>query len=102
MDKIIDLRRGLVLQKGFLPGEAIPAIRNLELFGDVTGKGPSYKADWALNRNVPHVYTTPNAPEVLLWVGCSGAFNPEYQKTTRGFIKLLRAGGIDFSILAHE
>ncbi|MFC1864195.1 (Fe-S)-binding protein, partial [Thermodesulfobacteriota bacterium] len=102
MDKIIEIRRGLVLQKGSLPGEAISVLRNMELYGDVNGKGPSRKADWALNRNVPHVSSSSNAPEALLWVGCSGAFNPEYQKTTRDFVKLLRAGGIDFSILAHE
>jgi Fe-S oxidoreductase len=39
---------------------------------------------------------------VLLWVGCSGAFHPAYQQTTRDLVKLLKAGGVDFAILGPE
>lgn len=102
MDKIIEMRRGLVLQEGCLPSEAIPIIRNLELYGDVNGKGLSHRADWALNRNVPHLSESSNGHEVMLWVGCSGAFHPEYQETTRDLVKLLQTGGVDFGILAYE
>ena len=101
MDKLIELRRNLVLQQGNLPAEAIATIRNLELYGDVNGKGPARKPDWALNRDVAHVSSSSTA-QVLLWVGCSGAFHPEHQQTTRDLVKLLKAGGVDFGILAHK
>ena len=102
LDKILELRRHQTLAKGALPAEAAPMIRNLELFGDVNGKGAAHKADWALNRDVPQVAATNAAPDVLVWVGCSGAFHPTYQQSTRDLVRVLRAAGIDFAILAGE
>ncbi len=102
LDKIIELRRNRVMQQGRLPSEAVSMIRNLELFGDVNGKGPAHRADWAFNRQVPRVASAPAPPEFLLWVGCSGAFHPTAQQTTRDLIRLLRTGGVDFAILAQE
>lgn len=101
MDKVLEMRRGRVLGGGELPGEAVAMIRNLTLFGDVNGKGAAHKADWAMNREVP-VLSAPGSVEVLLWVGCSGAFHPAYQETTRALVRLLKAGGVNFGILAHE
>ena len=98
MDKILEMRRSRVLANGALPAEAVTAVRNLELYGDVNGKGVSHKSDWALNRNVP-IVSESKAPEVLLWVGCSGAFHPEYQETTRCMVKILQAAKVDFAIL---
>ena len=102
LDKILELRRHQTLAKGALPAEAAPMIRNLELFGDVNGKGAAHKADWALNRDVPQVSSTGSVPGVLVWVGCSGAFHPAYQQTTRDLVLVLRAAGVDFAILAGE
>jgi Fe-S oxidoreductase/nitrate reductase gamma subunit len=102
MDKVLEMRRGRVLNQGTLPGEALTAIRNLELFGDVNGKGVAHKSDWALNRDVARIRSKQDRPEVLLWVGCSGAFHPEYQETARSLVKLLKAARVDFAILDHE
>jgi len=102
MDKVLEMRRSRVLDQGTLPGEALTAIRNLELFGDVNGKGAAHKSDWAMNCDVPLITDLSDPPEVLLWVGCSGAFHPEYQETARCLVKLLRAGQVNFAILGHE
>ena len=102
LDKILELRRQETLQGGRLPAEAAPMIRNLELYGDVNGRGAANRADWALNCGVPRVTPFASAPEVLLWVGCSGAFHPGYQKTTRDMVRLLDAAGVEFAILAEE
>lgn len=102
LDKILELRRHLVMQQGRLPSEAAGMIRNLELFADVNGKGQAHRADWAFNRKIPRVGSSSAPPEVLLWVGCSGAFHPAAQQTSRDLVKLLRAGGVDFAILAQE
>jgi Fe-S oxidoreductase/nitrate reductase gamma subunit len=103
MDKILELRRYRVLQLGQVPTEATAMIRNLELFGDVNGKGPAHKVDWALNRNVFRIRTkAAPPPEVLLWVGCSGAFHPAHQQTTRALVSILQAAEVDFRILAEN
>ena len=102
MDKIIELRRNQVLQQGALPEEAIAMVRNLELYGDINGRGIARRADWAFNRQVSRVTSSTFPPEVLLWVGCSGAFHPEYQETTRDFVRLLKAANMNFGILAQQ
>lgn len=102
MDKILDMRRYQVLGRGLLPIEARSMIRDLEIFGDVNGKGLAHRGDWALNLGVPHISDEGLNPEILLWVGCSGAFHPKYQETTRAMVRILKAGGINFGILGKE
>jgi Fe-S oxidoreductase/nitrate reductase gamma subunit len=99
LDKIMDMRRYRVMEKGALPPEAKTAIRNLEIYGDVHGKGISHRLDWAFNRGVPLVS---EASEVLLWVGCAGAFHPRYQDAARAMAKILKAAGVPFGILGKE
>jgi Fe-S oxidoreductase len=41
-------------------------------------------------------------PELLLFVGCSGAFHPRNQETSRAMVKILKRAGIDFAILGKE
>jgi Fe-S oxidoreductase/nitrate reductase gamma subunit len=106
LDKIIDMRRYQVMGKARLPAEARPMIRDLELYGDVQGKGVAHRADWAVNREVSQLFQNPEQPasdvELLLWVGCSGAFHPRNQETSRAMVKILKAAGIRFAILGKE
>lgn len=106
LDKIIDMRRYQVMGKARLPSEARPMIRDLELYGDVQGKGVAHRADWAMNREVPQLSNvsrnTGLDAEYLLWVGCSGAFHPRNQETSRAMVKILKSAGIRFAILGKE
>lgn len=101
-DKILDMRRYQVLGRGRLPTEARPMIRDLEIYGDVNGKGLAHRRDWALSLGVPHISDEGLDPEILLWVGCSGAFHPKGQETTRAMVKILKTGGVRFGILGKE
>ena len=106
LDKIIDMRRYQVMGEARLPAEARPMIRDLEIYGDVQGKGVAHRADWAMNREVPQLFQPPaqtdSDVEMLLWVGCSGAFHPRNQETSRAMVKILKAAGIRFAILGKE
>lgn len=102
MDKIVALKRFEVLSQGRMPVEAMPMIRNLEIYGDVDGKGISRKVDWAHSLGVSLMAEKKVAPEVLLWVGCSGAFHPKFQDVARAMVKILQTAGIDFAILGKE
>lgn len=42
------------------------------------------------------------APEILFWVGCAGAFDDRYKRVTKAFVKILSAVGIKFAVLATE
>jgi Fe-S oxidoreductase/nitrate reductase gamma subunit len=106
LDKIIDMRRYQVMGKARLPFEARPMIRDLEIYGDVQGKGVAHRADWAMNREVPQLpkisEKTEFDLEILLWVGCSGAFHPRNQETSRAMVKILKSAGMRFAILGKE
>ncbi len=106
LDKIIDMRRYQVMGEARLPAEARPMIRDLEIYGDVQGKGVAHRADWAMNRGVAQMSQAPTLNgangDVLLWVGCAGAFHPRNQETSRAMVKILKAAGIGFAILGKE
>ena len=106
LDKIIDMRRYQVMGEARLPAEARPMVRDLDLYGDVQGKGVAHRTDWAMNRSVPELCHTVSQPEsdvgMLLWVGCSGAFHPRNQETSRAMVKILKAAGMRFAILGKE
>jgi Fe-S oxidoreductase/nitrate reductase gamma subunit len=102
LDKIIDIRRHLVMGKGALPSEAATMIRDLEIYGDVNGKGPSYRADWALNREVRVAKPDERDVMILIWTGCSGSFHPRYQEVSRSLVKILKKAGVTFRILGKN
>jgi Fe-S oxidoreductase/nitrate reductase gamma subunit len=102
MDKIIDMRRYQVMGKGLLPVEARGMIRNLEIYGDVHGKGIAHREDWAFKRGVLPMNSKGLDPELLLWVGCSGAFHSRYQEVSRAMVDILKAAGIRFGILGKD
>jgi Fe-S oxidoreductase/nitrate reductase gamma subunit len=99
LDKIVEIRRYLFAGKGDVPSEAIPMIRALELYGDVNGKGPSLRADWAMNRGVEVTRPDERDVEIVIWTGCSGAFHPRYQDVSRALVSILQKAGINFRIL---
>ncbi len=99
MDKIIDMRRNLVMGKGLLPVEARSMMRNLEIYGDIYGRGPAHRRDWAFNREGPLFNAADSNHDILLWVGCAGAFHERYQEVSRAMVSILNAAEIPFGIL---
>lgn len=102
LNEILEMRRYRVMNQGLLPKEAIPAMRDLKLYGDVQGKGVARRTDWALNRDVPVLTGESSNIEVLVWVGCSGSFHPGNQETARSLVKILKAANVRFAILGSK
>ncbi len=42
------------------------------------------------------------APEVLFWVGCAGAFDDRYKRVTRAFVRILDHVGVNYAVLGLE
>ena len=102
LDKIVDIRRHLTLGKGALHSEAAKMIRDLEIYGDVNGKGPSFRADWAMNQNVNVTKPDERDIEIVIWTGCSGSFHPRYQEVSRALVKILQKAGVNFRIFGKN
>jgi Fe-S oxidoreductase len=109
VDKIVGLRRNLVLEESRFPSELQLAFRNLEGAGNPWGESKAARTEWTkqLPFEVPTVASLARAGrldelEVLYWVGCAAAFDERNRKVARAFATCLQAAGVRFAILGSE
>ena len=109
VDKIVGLRRNLVLEESRFPTELTGAFRAMENQGNPWGQPASTRTDWTrgLPFDVPIVASVAAAGgldklEVLYWVGCAAAFDTRNQKVARAVATCLHAAGVEFAILGQE
>jgi len=110
VDKIVGLRRNLVLEESKFPAELTGAFRGMEGQGNPWGQPASTRTDWTkgLPFEVPTVAGLAAAPgglddlEVLYWVGCAAAFDERNKRVARAVATCLNAAGIRFAILGQE
>jgi Fe-S oxidoreductase len=109
VDKIVGLRRNLVLEESRFPPELNTAFRNMESVGNPWGQPPATRTDWT--KGLPFEVLTMAALaaagrlgdlEVLYWVGCAAAFDDRNRKVARAFATCLDAAGVTFAILGQE
>jgi len=98
VNKIIDMRRHLVMDLGDFPQEAMLAARNVEKNGNPWGVGQQTRADWAKDLDVT-IAGQGELGEYLFWVGCAGAVDDRSIKVSRAIVQVLRHAGVTFSIL---
>ncbi|MEX1102653.1 MAG: (Fe-S)-binding protein, partial [Dehalococcoidia bacterium] len=109
VDKIVGLRRNLVLEDSRFPQELTTAFRAMEGQGNPWGQPTSARLDWthALPFEVRTVASVQTAGEldgleVLYWVGCAAAFDPRNQQVARAVATCLHAAGVSFAVLGQE
>ncbi len=103
VDKIIEMRRHLVLEKTEFPKEMQTAFRGMETNGNPWGISAASRADWA--KDLPVVTMAEAADkqiEVLFWVGCAGSYEDRAKRVTRSLVEILNAAGVSFAILGTE
>lgn len=101
INKIIDLRRNLVLDQSEFPAEAQLAFTNLERNFNPWGISWSNRGDWALELGVQTLEENKDV-EYLLYVGCAGSFDDRIKNVTAALVKILKAAGVSFAILGSE
>lgn len=103
VDKIIDLRRYLVLMEGSMPKEAQRAMQNIERQGNPWGLSRKDRAQWmqGLDIPVPTVHENPNF-EYLFFVGSMGSYDRRARKVTHAVVRLLHEAGVNFAVLGDE
>ena len=108
VDKIIDLRRYLVLTEGKLDSDAQRAMTHIERQGNPWGMSRKEKENWRSEREdvrVPTVKELAKAGETfeyLFWVGSMGSFDSRSQKISLSFAKLLNEADVKFAILGNN
>ncbi|OAS89040.1 MULTISPECIES: (Fe-S)-binding protein [Metabacillus] len=108
VDKIIDLRRYLVLTEGKMDGEAQRAMTNIERQGNPWGLNRKERENWRENRDDVMISTVKEFKkegkefEYLLWVGSMGSYDNRSQKIALSFAKLLNEANVAFAILGNK
>jgi Fe-S oxidoreductase len=110
VDKIVGLRRNLVLEESRFPAELAGAFRGMEGQGNPWGQPAATRLDWTrgLPFEVPTVAAVAATPggldelEVLYWVGCAAAFDERNRRVARAFATCLHAAGVRFAVLGQE
>jgi Fe-S oxidoreductase/nitrate reductase gamma subunit len=101
LDKIIEMRRNLVLMESRFPAEVQLVFKNMENNSNPWGIGRGLRAEWAQGLEVKK-YSEEKDPEFLFWVGCAGSFDERNKKVSTALVKILKAAGIRFGILGTE
>jgi len=98
VEKIVDLRRYLVMEQGSFPPEVKKVFKNLETYGDTYGRGPLLRAEWTSGLPVETVKEG-SKPDVLFWAGCEGALNDRTKEVIKGIVKVLHRAGVSVGVL---
>lgn len=99
IDKIVGMRRHLVMEQARAPKTIEEAMRSLEIRGTPFRGAAITRTAWADGLDLPILSGDGPCPEWLLWVGCASAFNQRNHGALRALADLLRRGGVDFAIL---
>jgi Fe-S oxidoreductase/nitrate reductase gamma subunit len=101
VDTIVDLRRYLALSEGALPSTAGTSLQNMQRAGNPWGLSPAERLAWAEGLDVPRLAEGQEV-EYLYWVGCSASYDRRNQAIARAVVKILRAAGVSFAVMAEE
>ncbi len=113
IDKIVDLRRGMV-DEGLVPQSLQKPLRALEKRGNPWGKMEKKRADWATDKEFKKscavkVLEKGQTADTLYFVDSISSYDDRMQDISRSTAQVLTRAGIDFGILgkgekdsAHE
>ncbi|WP_027416323.1 (Fe-S)-binding protein [Aneurinibacillus terranovensis] len=104
VEKIVDMRRYLVLTEGDMPHEATRYFQNVERQSNPWGINRKERIKWREEREDIDVPTVHEVEEFdyLFWVGSMGSFDKRSQKIVQSFAKIMNIAGVKFAILGNE
>jgi Fe-S oxidoreductase len=96
---VIGSRRGLV-SNGDAPEYLGSMYNNLERRHNIWGLGYDQREKFVASAGLETF--DPARHDVLVWLGCAGAFEADFQKSLRSLFDIFRARGVSFGVLAKE
>lgn len=108
VDKIIDLRRYLVLTEGKIDPEAGRAITNIERQGNPWGISRKERENWRNIRDDIYIPTvnelekTGERFDYLFFVGSMGSYDLRSQKIAQALARVLNEAGVKFAIFGNK
>ncbi len=100
-EMIVEMRRSLALEEGRFPEGAAEVMENVASVGNPWGLDPYERLDWAEGLDVP-VAESGVHYDILYWVGCAASYDRRTRKVARAMVKILKAAGVNFAVMAEE
>ena len=101
IDKIIDMRRNLALERAEFPESAQGALQSLGTRGHPWRGTTATRTDWISGLGVK-VLSEKSDIDILYWVGCTASLEDRNMKVAIATAKVLQAAGINFGVLGVE
>ena len=101
VDKIVDMRRNLAMEKSQFPEAAQEALKSLGTRMHPYRGTTATRTSWCEGLNIETVADAKDI-DVLYWVGCSAALDDRNMKVAQATAKVLQAAGVKFAILGDE
>ncbi|MFH1103193.1 MAG: (Fe-S)-binding protein [Pseudomonadota bacterium] len=98
IDKIVDVRRGLV-DEGRVPQSLQKPLGSLEKRGNPYGKMEKKRGDWAKDLGFVKVLGEKKSADMLYFVDSITSYDDRIQEIARATARILKGAGIDFGIL---
>jgi Fe-S oxidoreductase len=96
---LIGSRRGLV-SNGDAPDYLGAMYNNLERRSNIWGLGYDQRTKFVQSASLETF--DPATHDVLVWLGCAGSFDADFQKSLRSLFGILRANAVKFGVLSKE
>jgi len=102
VDKLVEMRRNLVLEKADFPEEAQAAFRGYEVNGNPWQLPAEERGNWAADLGVPLASSAGGDFDYLFFVGSPGSYDDHGKKVSQALVKILQAAGVKIAILGLE
>ncbi|MBW1916305.1 MAG: 4Fe-4S dicluster domain-containing protein, partial [Deltaproteobacteria bacterium] len=102
IDKIVDMRRNLVLEESRFPETLQDAMKSLGTRGHPWRGTTLSRSDWYEGLDVKTMAECNGEVDVLYWVGCTAALDERNTKIAVAMAKIMNAAGVKFAILGEE
>lgn len=101
IDKIIDMRRNLVLEQAKIPETIENILRCIESRGHTCRGTTVSRTEWATGLGVK-LFSEGIKADLAYWVGCTAALEDRNIRVAVAMANILKVAGINFGILGHE
>ncbi|MFC1914245.1 heterodisulfide reductase-related iron-sulfur binding cluster [Chloroflexota bacterium] len=101
VDKIIDMRRNLTMEKSQFPEEVQNTLKSLGSRGHPFRGTTATRTTWFEEMEL-QVLSDSGEADMLYWVGCTAALEDRNMKVAKAMVKIMQAAGVKFAVLGAE
>ncbi len=98
IDKLVDMRRNLVMERSNFPESAGEALKSLGTRGHPWRGTTAARTDWASGLDIKTA-AGDSSFDILYWVGCTGALEERNMRVSAATARLMQMAGVDFAVL---